>query len=257
MPYLTIDGFELYYEVHGQGFPVAFAHGIGGNHASWYNQIPAFSHRYKTVIFDHRGFGNSRDSASGLGRSRFVEDLAALLDHLKIEKAALVAQSMGGGTCAGFTVKYPSRVAALVLADTLVGLQLPDAIKQRMAAAAKTTENLGQLERVLGPTFRKREPAQSQLYSQLASFNQLNRKNLPGQFAADCTAEKLGAAGVPILFLVGSEDALFPRDIVADVQKLVKGSRFVEIQQAGHSAYFESPSQFNAAVLRFFEEIGV
>ena len=256
MPYLNIDGFELYYEVHGEGFPVAFAHGIGGNHASWYNQVPAFSPRYQMVIFDHRGFGNSRDAASGPGRSRFVEDLAALLDHLKIDKAALVAQSMGGGTCAGFTVKYPSRVTALVLADTLVGLELPPPIRQRMDAAAKATENLGQLERVLGPTFRAREPALSQLYSALASFNRLNRRNLPGRFAPGCTPEKLAATGVPTLFLAGREDALFPADIVAEVHKLVRGSRYVTIENAGHSAYFESPVQFNAAVLRFLDEIG-
>jgi pimeloyl-ACP methyl ester carboxylesterase len=257
MPYLGLNGFELYYDVQGEGFPVVFAHGIGGNHASWYNQIPEFAGRYRMVTFDHRGFGNSRESAAGPGRSRFVEDLAALLDHLAIEKTVLVGQSMGGGTCAGYTVRYPCRVAALVLADTLVGLKLPEELRQRMEAVAKRTEQLGQLERVLGPTFRKREPALCQLYSALASFNLLNRKTLPGRFAGDCTPDKLAASGVPILFLVGQEDALFPSDIVADVRKLVPGSRYVELAQAGHSGYFEKPAEFNTAVLRFLDDAGI
>src|SRR4051794_27582915 len=126
MATLRIDGFELYYEVHGEGYPLVFAHGVGGNHASWFNQIPAFTDRYKMVVFDHRGFGNSRDAANGPGRSRFVADLLALFDHLKIEQAGVIAQSMGGGTCSHFTWKHPERVKALVLADTLVGLKLPE-----------------------------------------------------------------------------------------------------------------------------------
>ena len=104
MPYATTDdGVKLYFEEVGEGTPIVFAHGVGGNHASWFYQVAPFSENYQTVVFDHRGFGNSRDPG-GPGRSRFVEDLHALLDHLAIEKAVLVAQSMGGGTCSVFTV---------------------------------------------------------------------------------------------------------------------------------------------------------
>lgn len=251
MATLRIDGFELYYEVHGEGFPLVCAHGIGGNHASWYNQIPAFAPQYRLVLFDHRGFGNSRDAANGPGRSRFVADLAALLDHLEIRKAALIAQSMGGGTCSGFTVKYPERVSALIMADTIIGLKLPPALQQLAAAVNKATENLTQKERVLGPSFIRREPALSELYVQLASFNMVNRKTLPGSFGEGCTPEQLAATGVPTLFLVGKEDVLFPPDLVAGVHELVEGSRYVEIPDAGHSAYFEAPAAFNEAVRSF------
>ena len=57
MATVRIDGFDLYYEVHGEGFPVVFAHGVGGNHASWYPQIPVFSREFRMITFDHRGFG--------------------------------------------------------------------------------------------------------------------------------------------------------------------------------------------------------
>ena len=62
----------------------------------------------------HRGADPAADA-----RSRFVDDFEALLDHLDIPKTAIVAQSMSGGTAAGFTVRRPERVSALVLADTL------------------------------------------------------------------------------------------------------------------------------------------
>jgi len=257
MATLRIDGFDLYYEVHGEGYPVVFAHGVGGNHASFFNQIPAFAPRYRMVVFDHRGFGNSRDAANGPGRSRFVPDLLALFDHLGIEQAAVVAQSMGGGTCSHFACKYPKRVKALVLADTLSGLKLPAAIQERVNAVDKAMDGLTQFERVLGASYRKREAAGSQLYATIASFNMVNRKTLTGSLGEGPTPQQLAATGIPILFLVGREDALYPPDIVADVHKLVPGSRYEEVPAAGHSAYFENPAGFNEAILRFLSEVGV
>lgn len=256
MPTVTIDGFQLYYEVHGDGFPLVFAHGVGGNHASWFNQVAALAGAYRVVVFDQRGFGNSRDVAGGPGRSRFVEDLRALLDHLEIERAVLVGQSLGGGTCTGFTVTYPARVAGLVLADTLVGLALPPALEGLRAEAATKTDALSQVERVLGPTFRRREPALTVLYGQLASFNVVNRKTLTGSFAAH-SVDELAATGVPILFVAGSEDVLFPPSIISAASRLVPGSRYVEVPAAGHSAYFEAPAAFNQALVRFLDEVGI
>ncbi len=256
MPTVPIDGFRLYYEVHGEGFPVVLAHGIGGNHASWFHQVAAFARAYRVVVFDHRGFGNSRDVADGPGRSRFVEDLAALLDHLEIERAVLVAQSMGGGTCTAFTVRYPERVAALVLADTVLGLKLSDPLERMKADVAARTEKLSQLERVLGPTFRRREPALSLLYAQLASFNMVNRKTLTGSIEPS-SPEALARTGVPVMFLVGTEDVLFPPALVSAVRDLVPGARYREVPDGGHSVYFESPTAFNDAVFSFLDEVGI
>lgn len=255
MPTVRIDGFELYYESHGEGFPLVCAHGVGGNHASWYNQIPVLAREYRMITFDHRGFGNSRDAPDGPGRARFVADFLALLDHLEIGKAALIAQSMGGGTCAGFTVKHPERVAALVLADTLVGLKLPPPLAERLAGVSTATENLSQRERVLGPTFLRREPALSELYVQLASFNQANRKTLRGSLGAGVTPGEIAATGVPVMFMVGEEDVLFLPGLVHDVHRLIPGSRYVELPGAGHSAYFESPVAFNEALLGFLRPL--
>jgi pimeloyl-ACP methyl ester carboxylesterase len=257
MAYLGIDGFDLYYEVHGEGPPVVFAHGVAGNHASWYRQIPAFSARYKVVLFDHRGFGNSRDVANSPGQSRFIDDLKALFDHLEISKAALVGQSMGGGTSAGFTKRYPERVAALAMCDSLAGFKLPAATQELMAAVARSADGMSQLERVLGQTFRSREPALSYLYTALAGFNSVNRKTLRGTLGESLGPEELTASGVPVLFLVGAEDVLFPPQVVREVHELVKGSRFVELPEAGHSAYFECPQSFNDAVLDFLSAVGV
>ncbi len=257
MPTVPINGFELYYEVHGKGPSVVFAHGVGGNHAIWFNQIPVFAQSYQVVVFDHRGFGNSRDATNGPGRSRFVEDLKALLDHLGIERTTLVAQSMGGGTCTGFTFRYPERVSALVLADTIIGIKLPDQLVSRMAKVRKVTEKLSQLERVLSPTFREKEPVRSQLYAQINSFNSVNRLNLGGSFGTGHTPQELADTKVPVMFVVGRDDILIPPDVVAATHQSIPGSQFLEVPNCSHSVYFEDPKTFNEAIIGFLKAVGV
>src|SRR5580658_5607442 len=61
MPYFTSGQSQLYYEDIGEGPAVVLAHGVGGNHASWFNQVPTLSKRYRTIVIDHRAFGNSDD----------------------------------------------------------------------------------------------------------------------------------------------------------------------------------------------------
>lgn len=247
---------EIYYEVHGEGPPVVFAHGLGGNHASWFQQVPFFARFCRVVTFDHRGFGNSR-VPGGADRSRFVEDLRKLLDHLGIAKAGLVAQSMGGGTCAHFAVRYPERVSALVLADTLGGFKLPESLQPRMDAVQRATTDLPQLERVLGPKFREEQFVFAHLYTEINSFNVGARENIRGAVGEGVTVQQLAATKIPILFLVGSVDILFPPDLVMAVHRLIPGSQYLEVPGAGHSVYFEIPNRFNEGVLAFLRACGV
>src|SRR6266852_83785 len=100
MPYAAVNGIRLYYESHGDGPAIVFAHGAGGNHLSWWQQVPAFQNRYRCITFDHRAFGLSLDAEGG-GRAQFAADVVALLDKLEVDRFFLVAQSMGGRTAAG------------------------------------------------------------------------------------------------------------------------------------------------------------
>jgi len=243
----------VYYEVLGNGSALVFAHGMGGNHASWFNQVPFFSRWFKVVTFDHRGFGNSRELEGGADRLRFPDDLEEMLNRLDIQKAILVAQSMGGGTCATFAICHPERVSALVLADTLVGLAIPEPLRPRMDAVRSATSGLPQLKRVLSDKFREEQPGLTHLYTELNSFNGHGREGLKGNLPG-ISVEQLAASHIPILFLVGSKDILFPPDLVKAVHQLVPNSRYCEIEDAGHSVYFEKPQQFNDAVLAFLQD---
>lgn len=255
MPTLQINDSTLYYETHGEGPALVLAHGVGGNHAIWYKQIATFAKSYQVVVFDHRGFGLSTD-AEGLGRSAYVSDLVALLDHLKIDKAAFVGQSMGGGTVIAFAKTCPERVSALVVADSLHAIVEPADVAAIMDKARAATADLDQLERVLGAGFREKNAAESLLYRGISSFNATNRKTLKGDYAAKVTPEELAALNLRILFITGMEDVLFPVEAIRKVQERVAGSFLVEVSGAGHSAFFESPTEFNDSILSFLMMAG-
>ena len=257
MPTATVNGIELYYEAYGSGPTVVFAHGAGGNHASWYQQVPFFARDYEVVTFDHRGFGNSHDT-NGLGRAAFVNDLEGLIDHLGRERVALVAQSMGGATCMGLTAKRPERVSALVMADTFGGMSLPEPFHTQQQERSAATRGLSQLDRVVSRSLPVRDPAKAQLYLDLASFNSdgVAVMNRPGTPAEPVSMERVRAASerVPMLFLVGDEDALVPPEIIRVASETVHGSQFVVVPGSGHSVYFEQPAIFNHVVHQFLSE---
>jgi len=248
MPNLQANGAELYYEEHGGGEQaLVLAHGMGGNHAIWFKQIPALAEHFRVITFDHRGFGNSSDP-DGCGRSAYVDDLTAILDHLDIASAILVGQSMGGGTCISFTCEHPGRVDALVIADCLHALEESEGVAEIMDRARAATADLTQLQRVLGRRMREQDPEAATLYRQINSFNAVTRHTLAGSFHRYSPAQ-LAATGVSILFVAGVEDVLFPIEAIRLIQQQVADSSLVEIEDTGHSAFYESPEKFNAALL--------
>jgi 3-oxoadipate enol-lactonase len=257
VPIANVNGIDLFYADQGQGTAIVFAHGVGGNHASWYNQIAFFSRWYRVLAIDHRGFGNSADAPDGPGASAFVDDLEALLDHLHLDRAILVAQSMGGGTCLGFSLRHPERVLALVMADTSGGISAPGRLQERLAEQRRLTDDLSQADRVVSRRFQDTQPALTQLYLELASFNATNRRNLRGRALQTPSPEQLARLTMPVLFVNGSEDVLNPPDVADMVHQLVPGSQLLIIQDAGHSAYFEKPEAFNQVLLNFLSQVGL
>jgi pimeloyl-ACP methyl ester carboxylesterase len=252
MPYVSGPS-RIYYEDYGAGTPILLAHGVGGNHASWFNQIPTLAQAYRPITFDHRGFGNS-DDVEGLGRSAFVDDIARLLDALQIERAVMVGQSMGGGSTAAFTCRFPGRVRALVHCDSLAGVQLDEPFASELAALNGATADLSQAKRVLGRTTLADAPERTLLYLQIASFNSVSLKTVKG-VQPPWSPRELAAAAVPVLFIAGQEDVICPPALIRAMHEQVPGSHYAEIAQAGHSAYFEQPRAFNATLLAFLETV--
>jgi 3-oxoadipate enol-lactonase len=257
MPTAKINGIDLYYEVHGEGPALVFAHGGGGNHLSWWQQVAAFSSQFRCVTFDHRCFGVSRDVTDGPGPRAFVEDLRQLLDSLDISKAALIGQSMGGWTVFGFAATYPERVSALVLCDTSAGLDDPEVARaQADAVRAGPRGSLAQvLTRAYAPDFPRRDPARFFLYQEITALNQhVPQSLIPSLMSVKHRPDAIIERHVPTLLIVGEEDALAPPPIMEQMARTIPHSRLVKIPGAGHSPYFEKADQFNEIVGSFLRE---
>jgi 3-oxoadipate enol-lactonase len=255
VPRAGINGIDLYYELHGDGPAILFAHGAGGNHLSWWQQVAHFQSQYRCVTFDHRAFGLSAD-ATGDGRSLFARDAIALLDHIGLERVFVVAQSMGGRTAAGLVRTAPTRVRGLVLAGTLGGAVDEQTERVMQAHRASLPRGSTLLDRALGEQTRRERPDLVFLYYSIARLNPPR----PRDFLAPRTGYRGSMAGmyveskIPILFVAGEDDNIVPSAAMELAHRLVPGSSFVEVPGAGHSAYFEQAQRFNEIVDAFLRQ---
>jgi 3-oxoadipate enol-lactonase len=257
MGYMTKGGFRLYYEDTGGPGPVLlFLHGAGGNHVSWWQQVPVFAEEYRCITADQRGFGQSPDIVGGPGPAGLGPDALDLLDHLGIGQTAVVAQSMGGWAAVGAAVAAPQRFWAIVLANTVGNLTNPDiaALRQRLAAASPPRPPV-LWQAALGETFRKAHPARTFLYAQIAGLNAALSADFRDQLGRLTTpVERYAATRIPTLFLTSDEDGLIWPELSQVAHEQVAGSRFERVAAAGHSTYFERPDVFNQLVGAFLKE---
>ena len=256
MPFAKINGIELYYEVHGEGPALVLAHGGGGSHLSWWQQVPEFSKTYTVITFDHRSFGHSRDVQDGPGPKAFVQDLTALLDHLAIEKAALAGQSMGGWTVGGFAAAHPERTNALILCDTLGGIETAQTLQAQAGIQERSRGSLSEvLKNAYAKSFPEREPVLTFLYQQISGLNMHVAPNLGAAlFGLKSDPTLIIEHKIPTLLLVGEEDVLTPPRAMESVAAQIPHARFVKVAGSGHSVYFERPDEFNRIVGGFLRE---
>ena len=253
MPKAPINGIELYYESHGAGPAIVFAHGRGGNHISWWRQVARFAGEYRCITFDHRGWGQSAAPYGSPLREHFAADLAALMDYLGVEQTFLVAQSMGGFSCLEFALARPERTLGLLLGDTTGGVTTPGVL----AALARTAPPEG-VARSLAAGFIAEQPSLTFLYQQIQALNPgrgedgviSGFRREDGRQAADFANWQ-----TPTLLIVGDQDAIFPPEVIAEVQKAIPGSRMEIIPGAAHSAHFEKADEFNALLSAFLSGV--
>src|SRR5256886_7808361 len=256
MAFMVKDGFRLYYEDTGSAAPtLLFLHGAGGNHLSWWQQVPVFAEEYRCVTVDQRGFGQSPAVPGGLGPAALATDALALLDHLGIARTAIVAQSMGGWAAIGAVVQAPERFWAIAMANTVGNLSNAEiaALPQKVAAASPPRPAV-LWQAALGETFRKAHPVRTFLYAQIAGLNAplpADFRDQPGRLTTP--VDRYAATRVPTLFLTSDQDGIFPPEPSQKVHEHVPGSRFERVDAAGHSTYFERPDVFNREVGAFLK----
>ncbi|MEM9776311.1 MAG: alpha/beta hydrolase [Chloroflexota bacterium] len=260
--FFETHGESIYFESYGEGETLLLCHGKGGNHAIWYQQIPILAQRYRVVTWDQRGFGRSSNFAKEASPQKAAEDIQALLDHLKIEKAHLVGQSMGGWAVMGSTLRWPERTASLILANTLAGISTPEIAAEYETSRAKRyakpapTHLSMDGHAVIGSQTAEQNMIRAFLYNQIGRSNgppPANAGELLLQTRFDL--DKIQAVTAPTLFIVGALDAIFPPAMIRQAATYISHAQVVEIPEADHSPYFETPEHWNEVVLTFLQTL--
>ncbi len=145
MPKVKVDGVNLYYEIHGDGFPLLMILGLSEN-IYWWDppMINDLSKHFKTVIFDNRGVGRSDNLDGDVSIEIMAADVLGLMDALNLNQAHIFGHSMGGMIAQELALKFPDRIKKLVLCSTSCGgskAELPSIETQRLLGKLSVKEH--------------------------------------------------------------------------------------------------------------------
>ena len=252
--YVESDGEDIYFEATGEGPTVVLCHGLGGNHAIWWQQVEALAAGHRLVTWDQRGFGNSSARSGEIGPPAARRDLSALLDHLQADQVSLIGQSMGGWAALGYAHTHPARVRALILSTTLAGAS--PANVDRLVRAEPDRDRMNRREHpVLSADFCRQHPDLGVLYNQISSFGSRPDPATVLRAMADDRLDLLDLEqlAVPTLVLMASDDNLCPPTAMSGLVWRLPRAK-LKVIPGSHSVYYEQPPIWNEAVLAFLRE---
>jgi 3-oxoadipate enol-lactonase len=261
-------GCRIYYEVTGAGPPIIFAHGLGSNHLTWWQQVPYFAARYTCITFSHRGYAPSSAIPGGPDPQDAAGDLAALITHLRLADVRLVAQSQSGWASIEYILAYPHQVRALVLVSTCGTIHKPSVLLadpqhlpvwQQQAAAARAAMQRRGIAPPAGARMAQEQPELHFLYRAIASVSaSVDREALRQRSAAMATRppDVLRDFHMPTLFITGEEDTTYPPFLSDALAALMPDARVEQLRATGHSPYFQRAAIFNHVLDRFLASVG-
>ncbi len=264
MPQITVNGVELYYELHGAGDEIlVLNNGVIASTATWAYQLPALTPHMRVLLYDMRGQGLSQKWQGGDSTYTWethADDLAALLDALGIESAHIGGISYGGELTLVFALRHPVRCQRLIVADAVSHVEpLLHAIVDSWAQIAA----LGDHELFYKSTWYWNFSAAffAEKYDFLLSRVEAARAlDLPSVeqlcrcfLTLNITAQ-LGQIQVPTCVIVGENDALKPVHYAQTIADAIPNTELHILPGAGHASFWESAPAFNESVLAFLRQ---
>jgi pimeloyl-ACP methyl ester carboxylesterase len=271
MPHITTrDGTRLYVEEAGQGTPVIFVHEYAGDFRTWEPQMRYFSRTHRCVTYSQRGYPPSDvpTDPERYGQDLARDDVVAVMDALKIDKAHVVGHSMGALTALLVGLKYPQRCLSVTAAGCGYGSS-PDAkIVEETREASRQTARMFETEDFKTASARYADGATRQTHKHkdprgFAEFAAMLAEHSPVGHAL--TMRELQAKrpslweleaelkkfALPLLVLVGDEDG-WCLDSSMYLKRIVPTAGLCVIPRAGHTITSEEPAAFNAALADLF-----
>lgn len=259
MKFARVNGVVLHYDLEGDAGlpPLVFSNSLGTDFRIWDLVVERLAGRFRMLRYDKRGHGLS-DAPHGPYRLfDHVDDLAALMDHCSIGRAAIVGLSVGGLIGQGLAARHPDKVAALVLSNTAHKIGTETGWNQRIAIVTeKGMAAIADQVMQLWFTPRFRSPDNPDF---AGCRTMLLRAPVEG-YAGTCAAirdadltESTRALDIPVLCLAGEHDGSTPPDLVRSTANLIKGAEFRIIADAGHIPCVEQPDAVAELVATFLK----
>jgi pimeloyl-ACP methyl ester carboxylesterase len=238
--YAPVNGIKMYYAIYGKGDPILLIHGGLANSDYWANQVSELSKTHEVIVADSRGHGRSSWTSEPIGYDLMASDYVALLDTLKIPKAAIVGWSDGGIIGIDIAMHHPDRVTKLFAQAANV---TTDGVKPNMDKAPAFA------------AFIKRSAAEHERLSPAPQDNQKFLVSIEKMWATEpnWTEAQLSEIRVPAAIVTGDHDEAIKRDHTDYMASVIPGAKLVVLKDVGHFAMLQDPEAYTKAVLDFLD----
>ena len=253
----VVFGQKIRYTDAGSGPVVVLLHGLGGSSANWAFNVPALAQKFRVVVPDQVGFGRSDKPLVNYRVATYVDFLDKFLSELKVERAALVGNSMGGWVAAAYALKYPSKVERLVLVDA-AGFAPPKEFDLSTLSGLNPSTR-DEMKRLAGmvffnPLLKTDAAVDLMLAQRLSAGDGYTIQSLVESIyrGEDMLDGKLAGLKQPVLLVWGREDGLTPLAREGErFRREIPQAQLVVFDGCGHVPQVEKAAEFNAAVLKF------
>ena len=243
MEKVSVNGIQLAYTRKGTGKPLVLVHGYPLDHTIWNETIPLLEDDFELISPDLRGFGQSEVVESQYKIADMAADIAGLLDHLEIKKAAIAGHSMGGYIALAFAKAYPGRVLGLGLVASQAPADTPDNKQGRYEAAAEIMAS-------------SVEPVAESMSGKLTADERVQvyvRRLIAAQQAAglagalkamaerDDSTPTLSSFNFPVVIVHGDSDELIPVQRAHEMKSALPHAVLTELSNVGHMPMMEEP----------------
>lgn len=240
--YAPVNGLKMYYEIHGKGEPVVLLHGsyMTLTNFNWPEMIEALSRSRKVIAVEMQGHGRTADIDRDFSYANLSDDIAALLDHLEIERADIIGYSMGGGVAMQMAIRHPQKVRKVVSISAVFRddgwvQEALDAYQGITADAFKGSP--------IEADYKRLSPTPNQFATFVKRVISMDLK--PYDFGA----EKLKATQAPILFIHGDADGV-RLDHIAEMFRLKGGEIMGDLRPRGESRLAVLPNTTHVTLMQ-------
>ena len=239
--YAPVNGIKIWYAEFGQGEPVILLHGGLANSNYWGNQVPVLAKHYRVIVMDSRGHGRSTRNEQPYGYDLMASDVIALMDHLKIQKAAIVGWSDGAILGLDIALNHPERLTKLF---AFAANSDPSGVKD-IAQSKVFNAYIARAEK----EYEKLSPTPKQYKSFLDEISKMWATQ------PNWTAEQLKSITTPTWIVDADHDEAIKRENTLFMADQIPGAGLLLQPQVSHFSFLQDPQQFTRDVLHFLAHV--